>query len=85
MKDINTSIVQSGYKPSFYISNLGPLGAKWFDATLPPGVSGILAIGAEFQSGDQLNAMLTLTTDHRTINGALSAQFLQVTIVYLNH
>ncbi|NJL02691.1 MAG: 2-oxo acid dehydrogenase subunit E2, partial [Spirulinaceae cyanobacterium SM2_1_0] len=71
---------------TFTISNLGMFGVDRFDAILPPGQGGILAIGA---SRPQLVAnadgsfavkrqmQVNLTCDHRIIYGADAAAFLQ--------
>jgi len=72
---------------TFTISNLGMFGVSQFDAILPQGMGGILAIGgtqAVIVPCDQavlgmkkVNQMtVTLTGDHRTIYGADAALFL---------
>lgn len=71
---------------TFFISNLGMFGVEQFDAILPPGAPGILAIGAAKPVvGMQSNGMIgmekemcvTLTADHRHIYGADGAKFLK--------
>lgn len=71
---------------TFTISNLGMFGVDQFDAILPPGVPGILAVGAskpvvQLQSnglvGVEKVMKVTLTGDHRHIYGADGARFLQ--------
>lgn len=71
---------------TFVISNLGMFGVDQFDAILPPGVPGILAVGAskpvvQLQSnglvGVEKVMKVTLTADHRHIYGADGAKFLQ--------
>lgn len=71
---------------TFVISNLGMFGVEQFDAILPPGVPGILAIGASkpvvrLQSngliGVEKEMNVTLTADHRHIYGADGAKFLK--------
>jgi len=71
---------------TFFISNLGMYGVEQFDAILPPGAPGILAIGAsKAVVGMQDNGMIgaykemtvTLTADHRHIYGADGAAFLR--------
>eukprot|EP00177_Eucheuma_denticulatum_P000102 GFKZ01000176.1.p1 GENE.GFKZ01000176.1~~GFKZ01000176.1.p1 ORF type:complete len:679 (-),score=115.49 GFKZ01000176.1:898-2934(-) len=71
---------------TFYISNLGMFGVEQFDAVLPPGAPGILAIGAStpvvgLQSsgliGVEKQMSVTLTADHRHIYGADGARFMQ--------
>ncbi|NHX27207.1 pyruvate dehydrogenase complex dihydrolipoamide acetyltransferase, partial [Escherichia coli] len=74
---------------SFAISNLGMFGIDNFDAVINPPHGGILAVGAGVKKpvvGDdgQLTAAtimsVTMSVDHRVIDGALAAQFLQVLV-----
>ncbi len=76
---------QSG---TFTISNLGMFGVSQFDAILPSGMGGILAIGGTQEVVVPCNqAMMgmkkvskmtvTLTCDHRQIYGADAALFLK--------
>ncbi|KAI0566482.1 2-oxoacid dehydrogenase acyltransferase [Gracilaria domingensis] len=71
---------------TFVISNLGMFGVDQFDAILPPGVPGILAIGASkpivaLQDnglvGVHKEMKVTLTADHRHIYGTDGAEFLK--------
>jgi pyruvate dehydrogenase E2 component (dihydrolipoamide acetyltransferase) len=70
---------------TFTISNLGMFGTRQFDAILNLPEVGILAVGAALKrpvvAGDQLTVgtvmTLTLTADHRAVDGAMAAQFLQ--------
>lgn len=57
---------------TFTISNLGPLGVRRFNALVVPPQAAILAVGAA--EGDSM--ALTLTVDHRPIDGAPAALFL---------
>ncbi|GAB3287409.1 2-oxo acid dehydrogenase subunit E2 [Parahaliea aestuarii] len=69
---------------TFSISNLGMFGVKQFDAIINPPQGAILAIGAaeqrpllvdgEWQAASVLT--LSLSSDHRIIDGALAAKFL---------
>ncbi|MDD2582283.1 MAG: dihydrolipoamide acetyltransferase family protein [Desulfuromonadaceae bacterium] len=69
---------------SFSVSNLGMYGVDEFTALIMPGQSAILAIGAVSQRPAVRNAQLavaaamrvTLTSDHRTVDGAYAASFL---------
>lgn len=70
---------------SFAISNLGMMGVENFDAVINPPHGSILAIGAGIkkpvvdENGDLAVATVmsvTLSVDHRVIDGALGAQFL---------
>ncbi|MGH8502202.1 MAG: dihydrolipoamide acetyltransferase family protein [Gammaproteobacteria bacterium] len=57
---------------TFQISNLGMYGVAQFDAIPTPGLGAILAVAAAGSEG----LPLTLTADHRVINGVDAAQFL---------
>ncbi|MAY19826.1 MAG: dehydrogenase [Erythrobacteraceae bacterium] len=70
---------------TFTVSNLGMFGIENFDAIINPPQCAILAVGAasrqpvETEEGDIAFATkipLTLSVDHRAIDGALGAQFL---------
>ncbi len=58
--------------PTFTISNMGMLGVAHFDAIPSPGTSAIMAIATKGPHG----MPVTLTADHRIINGADAARFL---------
>ena len=76
---------------SFCISNLGMYGIKQFDAIINPPQGAILAVGAGEQrpvvKDGQLAVAtvmsLTLSSDHRIIDGAVAAQFMSVLKAYL--
>ncbi len=69
---------------SFCISNLGMYGVKQFDAIINPPQAAILAVGSGEQRPVVKNGSLqvatvmtlTLSSDHRIIDGALAAQFM---------
>ena len=69
----------------FTVSNLGMYGAKEFTSIINPPQSCILSVGAGEQRAVVKDGALsiatdmtcTLASDHRTVDGALSAQFLQ--------
>jgi len=69
---------------TFTITNLGPFGIEQFTAILYPGQTGILAVGAAVQEpvavGEQVQirlvAHLTLSVDHRVVDGAVAAYFM---------
>jgi pyruvate dehydrogenase E2 component (dihydrolipoamide acetyltransferase) len=69
---------------SFAVSNLGMFGTKEFTAILNPPQSGILAVGAAspraiVEDGQVVIANImtvTLSADHRAVDGALAAQWL---------
>ncbi len=58
--------------PTFMVSNMGMLGVSYFDAIPTPGTAAILAIATAGPEG----MPLTITADHRVVNGAEVAQFL---------
>ena len=58
---------------TFQISNMGMFGVSYFDAIATPGLAAILAISSNTEKG----SAFTITADHRVINGADVANFLQ--------
>jgi len=70
---------------TFSISNLGMLGVRQFDAIINPPQGAILAIGAgekrvvahEGQPAVRTQMSVSLSCDHRVIDGALGATFLK--------
>nr|WP_281067111.1 2-oxo acid dehydrogenase subunit E2 [Brachybacterium fresconis] len=70
---------------TFSISNLGMFGIDDFDAIINPPEAAILAVGTARQEpvlrdaelGSRTIMTLTLTVDHRVLNGAVAAAFLQ--------
>jgi pyruvate dehydrogenase E2 component (dihydrolipoamide acetyltransferase) len=74
---------------SFAISNLGMMGIENFDAVINPPHGSILAVGAGVRkpvvnaAGEIVVATvmsMTLSVDHRVIDGALGAEFLKALI-----
>ena len=69
---------------SFIISNLGMYDITSFEGILFPGTSSFLALGAITDSAEAVNGSLevrpictvTLTIDHRLINGRYAAEFM---------
>lgn len=69
----------------FTISNLGMYGIEWFTPILNPPESAILGVGQieevlvryNSEIGDRKQLPLSLTVDHRLIDGAVGAAFLQ--------
>jgi len=59
--------------PTFTVSNMGMLGVDYFDAIPTVGTGAILAISTADSEG---LVPLTLTSDHRVINGAEAAAYL---------
>jgi pyruvate dehydrogenase E2 component (dihydrolipoamide acetyltransferase) len=92
MRDLSTRAKLNRLKPeefqggSFCISNLGMYGIKQFDAIINPPQGAILAVGAGEQRAVVKNGALsvatvislTLSSDHRIIDGAVAAQFMSV-------
>jgi pyruvate dehydrogenase E2 component (dihydrolipoamide acetyltransferase) len=79
---------------SFAISNLGMMGIENFDAVINPPHASILAVGAGIRkpvvaaSGEIEVATImstTLSVDHRVIDGALGAAFLEAVKQNLEH
>ena len=76
---------------AFTLSNLGMYGIRNFDAVINPPQGSILALGAGearavVMAGEIRQAVMmtaTLSVDHRAIDGALGAQFLQAIRLYL--
>ncbi|MFO8155109.1 MAG: FAD-dependent oxidoreductase [Pseudomonadota bacterium] len=58
--------------PTFMVSNMGMMGVESFDAIPTPGTAAILAIAAATEDG----MPLTITADHRVVNGADVAGYL---------
>src|SRR3990172_7918964 len=63
---------QEHSNPTFTISNMGMLGVTHFDAIPSPGTSAIFAIATRGPQG----MPVTVTADHRIVNGADAAKFL---------
>jgi pyruvate dehydrogenase E2 component (dihydrolipoamide acetyltransferase) len=77
---------------SFAISNLGMMGIENFDAVINPPHAAILAVGAGIKSpvaqadgslGVATVMSMTLSVDHRVIDGALGAELLKAIVGYL--
>jgi len=70
---------------TFTISNLGMFGVTEFTALIPPGQAGILAVGAITDQAVVRNGRITisrlmkitLSADHRVVDGAYGAEFLR--------
>ena len=99
MKDLATRAKTKKLAPheyqggSFAISNLGMMGVENFDAVINPPHGAILAVGAGIQTpvvedGEVVirNVMsMTLSVDHRVIDGALGAQLLEKIVGHLEN
>jgi len=78
--------------PLLAISNLGMFGVKEFSAIIPPGCNGILAAGALRDQVVWRNGRaepvsvctVTMSADHRTVDGIAVAQFLERMQFHLN-
>jgi pyruvate dehydrogenase E2 component (dihydrolipoamide acetyltransferase) len=78
---------------SFSISNLGMFGVKEFAAIVNPPQSCILAVGAGEEVPKVVNGevkiqsvmSVTLSTDHRSVDGAVGAQWLQYFKQYIEN
>jgi pyruvate dehydrogenase E2 component (dihydrolipoamide acetyltransferase) len=79
---------------SFAISNLGMMGIENFDAVINPPHGSILAVGAGIKKpvvqadgsiGVATVMSMTLSVDHRVIDGALGAEFLKAIVECLEN
>lgn len=79
---------------SFAISNLGMMGVENFDAVINPPHGSILAVGAGIKKpvvlkdgtvGVATVMSMTLSVDHRVIDGALGAEFLKAIVENLEN
>ncbi len=91
MKDLATRARDGKLKPqeyqggTFSLSNLGMFGVKKFDAIINPPQGCILAVGAGEQTPVVINGKIeiatvmhmTLSVDHRVVDGAVGAEYLQ--------
>jgi pyruvate dehydrogenase E2 component (dihydrolipoamide acetyltransferase) len=100
MKDLATRAKTKKLAPheyqggSFAISNLGMMGVENFDAVINPPHGAILAVGAGIKKpvvqadgtiGVATMMSMTLSVDHRVIDGALGAAFLKVVVEALEN
>ncbi len=99
MKDLAARARDNKLKPEefqgggFSISNLGMYGVKTFQAIINPPQACILAVGAgeevvKVKNGNftAVNVMnLTLSVDHRAVDGALGAEYLQILKHYIEN
>ncbi|HEY1096349.1 MAG TPA: 2-oxo acid dehydrogenase subunit E2 [Alphaproteobacteria bacterium] len=91
MKDLASRAKEGKLKPqefqggTFSLSNLGMFGVKKFDAIINPPQGCILAVGAGEQTPVVINGKIeiatvmhaTLSVDHRVVDGAVGAEYLQ--------
>lgn len=78
--------------PVLAVSNLGMYGVREFAAIIPPGCSAILAVGAvrdqlvlrNGQVETSRVCSMTLSADHRLVDGIAAAKFLERVQVHLN-
>jgi len=79
---------------SFAVSNLGMYGVDEFSAILNPPQSGILAVSAakpravvgdDGQLAVASVMTVTLSADHRAVDGALAAEWMQAFVDYIEH
>jgi pyruvate dehydrogenase E2 component (dihydrolipoamide acetyltransferase) len=84
IENARTGRLRVGPRAAFTVSNLGMYGVRWFSAIVNPPEAAILAVGAIEDrvvltpSGIAARPTLTLTlsSDHRIVDGALAARFL---------
>lgn len=81
-ENLNSADVKGG---TFTITNLGPFGVEQFNAIINPPESGILAVGSTTSEVVALPGgaiatrpimRLTLSADHRIVDGAVAAKFI---------
>jgi pyruvate dehydrogenase E2 component (dihydrolipoamide acetyltransferase) len=90
-KAAKTSVAVAA-QPLLAISNLGMFGVKQFAAIIPPGSTSVLAIGAVREQAlikngkveSELVCSLTLSADHRVVDGVAAAKFLERIQFHLN-
>ncbi|MGR0220658.1 dihydrolipoamide acetyltransferase family protein [Agromyces sp. ZXT2-6] len=78
---------------SFSVSNLGMYGTQEFSAIINPPHAGILAVGAARQAPVVVDGVLevgtvmnvTLSADHRVLDGALAARWLAAFVARIEH
>lgn len=99
MKDLAGRAREGKLKPeefqggSFSVSNLGMYGIKEFDAIINPPQGCILAVGAGEQRPVVVNGAIeiktvmncTLSVDHRCVDGAVGAEYLQIFKRYIEN
>jgi pyruvate dehydrogenase E2 component (dihydrolipoamide acetyltransferase) len=100
MKDLATRARDRKLAPheyvggSFAVSNLGMYGIENFDAVINPPHGAILAVGAGLKQpvveddgslGTATMMSMTLSVDHRVIDGALGAQLLAAIVAHLGN
>ena len=86
--DLSLEDMQNG---TFTISNLGMYGVDAFSAIINPPQAAILALGSitdrvvaiDGQPSVQSMLSLTLSCDHRVVDGARAAQFLQTLVGFI--
>ena len=99
MKDLAGRAREGKLKPeefqggTFSLSNLGMYGISDFSAIINPPQSCILAVGAGEQKPFVENGevkvgtfmKVTLSTDHRSVDGAVGAEYLQILKQYIEN
>lgn len=99
VKDLATRARDGKLKPeefqggSFTVSNLGMYGVKEFAAIINPPQGCILAIGAGEEQAVVINGKIeiktvmrcTLSVDHRCVDGAVGAEYLQIFKQYIEN
>ena len=77
-----TLTAEEAYSATFTISNLGSLGVRRFTALVVPPQAAILAVGA---ADEHELVALSLSCDHRVVDGAPAARFLGDLVELLEH
>ena len=61
---------------TFTLSNIGGLGGGHVTSILPPATSGILTLGRAAAASEARTVPLSLTVDHRLVDGGPAARFI---------
>ena len=99
IKDLAARAAEKRLKPleyeggSFSVSNLGMFGVEQFTAVINPPQAAILAVGGLSRNGrlqddvyvEEHEMRVTLSCDHRAIDGAVGARFLAALKEYVAH
>ncbi|MDA8194271.1 MAG: 2-oxo acid dehydrogenase subunit E2 [Thermaerobacter sp.] len=75
-REAGDAVSPAGASPTFTLSNLGPWGIEYFTPRLSRGEVAILGVGASEPDSAGLVLPLSLTVDHRWVDGVDAAKFL---------
>ena len=75
-REVGEAVSSPGISPTFTVSNLGPWGIEYFTPRLSRGEVAILGVGASEEDSLGQVLPLSLTVDHRWVDGVDAAKFL---------